>query len=437
MAQEHPESVEARSVSSMQDLKSRLHGHILDRLNLEVIDQLEPEMVRDQIGRLVVELLDEEGMPLNATERTRLVRELQDEVLGLGPLEPLLADPSVSDILVNGHHQTYVERKGVLEKSPVRFRSDAHLMRIIDKIASSVGRRIDESSPMVDARLPDGSRVNAIIPPLAVDGPVLSIRKFSVDPYTMRDLIDFRSLTPAMAEFLDGAIRARVNLLISGGTGSGKTTLLNGLSASIPDWERIVSIEDSAELQLQQPHVVRLETRPANIEGKGEITQRELVRNSLRMRPDRIIVGEVRGPEALDMLQAMNTGHEGSLGTIHANSPRDALTRLEHMVGMSGVPIPQPVVRQQIAAALHLVVNIERMMDGRRVVTSVQEITGMEENVVNMQEIFSFTREGVDDRGRVLGHFQATGIRPWMLRRFRERGVKIDEDMFEPDRVFE
>ncbi|HKJ77855.1 MAG TPA: CpaF family protein [Gammaproteobacteria bacterium] len=437
MVERQTDSNVTKSVSAMQELKSRLHGYILDRLNLEVIDQLDPEVVREQIGNLVLELLDEEGVPLNAAERTRLIGEIQDEVLGLGPLEPLLADPSISDILVNTHEQTYVERKGVLEKSPIRFRNDAHLMRIIDKIASSVGRRIDESSPMVDARLPDGSRVNAIIPPLAVDGPILSIRKFSVDPYTMRDLVGFRSLTPGMAEFLDGATRARVNILISGGTGTGKTTMLNAMSASIPDWERIVSIEDSAELQLQQPHVVRLETRPPNIEGKGEITQRDLVRNSLRMRPDRILVGEVRGPEALDMLQAMNTGHEGSLTTIHANSPRDALTRLEHMVGMSGVPIPQPVVRQQIAAALHLLVNIERLVDGRRVVTSVQEITGMEESVVNMQEIFTFKREGVDDRGQVLGHFQATGIRPWMLKRFRERGVKIDDSMFDPERVYE
>lgn len=437
MAERGEDNQASRSVSVMQDLKSRLHGHILDRLNLEVIDQLDPEVVRDQIGNLVVDLLDEEGVPLNAAERTHLIAELQDEVLGLGPIEPLLADPTVSDILVNTYKQTYVERKGVLEKSPVRFRDDAHLMRIIDKIASAVGRRIDESSPMVDARLPDGSRVNAIIPPLAVDGPILSIRKFSVDPFTMRDLISFRTLTPGMGEFLDGAIRARVNILISGGTGTGKTTMLNAMSASIQDWERIVSIEDSAELQLQQPHVVRLETRPPNIEGKGEITQRDLVRNSLRMRPDRILVGEVRGPEAMDMLQAMNTGHEGSLTTIHANSPRDALTRLEHMVGMSGMPIPQPVVRQQIAAALHLLVNIERLVDGRRVVTSIQEVTGMEESVVNMQEIFGFTREGVDDRGQVLGHFQATGIRPWMLKRFHERGIKIDEDMFDPERVYE
>jgi pilus assembly protein CpaF len=426
-----------RTVGAMQDLKSRMHGHILNRLNLEIIDQMAPELVRSQIGELVVELLAEERIPLNAQERARLISDLQDEVLGLGPIEPLLADPGISDILVNTYNQIYVERKGVLEKSPIRFRSNAHLMRIIDKIASSVGRRVDESSPMVDARLADGSRVNAIIPPLAVDGPILSVRKFSVDPYTMSNLVTFRSLTPGMAEFLEAAIKARVNVLISGGTGTGKTTMLNAMSASIPDRERIVSIEDSAELQLQQPHVVRLETRPPNIEGKGEITQRDLVRNSLRMRPDRIIVGEVRGAEALDMLQAMNTGHEGSLSTIHANTPRDALTRLEHMVGMTGITIPQPVVRQQIAAALHLIVNIERLVDGRRVVSSVQEITGMEENVVNMQEIFNFTRAGVDDRGIVLGHFQATGIRPWMLRRFRERGITISEDMFEPERTYE
>lgn len=361
-----------------------------------------------------------------------LVQEMLDEVLGLGPIEPLLADPGISDILVNSYKNTYIERKGVLEKTNVRFYDDLHLRRIIDKIISAVGRRVDESSPMVDARLPDGSRVNAIIPPLAIDGPVLSIRKFSVDPLKLEDLVSFRTLTPEMSEFLQKAVKARANLLIAGGTGSGKTTLLNALSAAIPRQERVITIEDSAELQLQQPHVIRLETRPTNIEGKGEITARELVRNSLRMRPDRIIVGEVRGAEALDMLQAMNTGHEGSLSTIHANTSRDALTRLEHMVGMAGVFLPQPVVRQQIAAALHLIATVERLVDGRRVVTSIQEITGMEGTVINMQEIFRFSREGIDHKGQVIGVFAATGIRPYLMHRLEERGISCSDEVFDP-----
>jgi pilus assembly protein CpaF len=425
------------STAELQAIKSRIHRRLLDRLNLKIIDDLEPVMVRNQISELVHEMLDEESIPLNAAERSKLTTEIQDEVLGLGPLEPLLADPSTSDILVNTYRQVYVERHGVLEKTDVRFQNDEHLLRIIDKIASSVGRRIDESSPMVDARLADGSRVNAIIPPAAVDGPILSIRKFSVDPYVMHDLINFKSLTPAMAEFLEAAVKARVNMMVTGGTGSGKTTLLNAMSGYIPSSERIVTIEDSAELQLQQPHVVRLEVRPPNIEGKGQITQRDLVRNALRMRPDRIIVGEVRGAESLDMLQAMNTGHDGSLTTIHANSPRDALTRLEHMVGMSGVPIPTQVIRQQIAAALHLIVDVERLIDGRRVITSIQEITGMEESIVNMQEIFGYQRKTVDEEGRVLGEFKATGIRPIMLKRIRERGISLDDSLFDPERVYE
>lgn len=426
-----------QTVTELQELKSRLHRQLMDRLNLKIIDQLEASVVRSQIGDLVRELLDEQGIPLNAAEKGKLVTEIQDEVLGLGPLEPLLADPTVSDILVNSYKQVYVERHGVLEKTVVRFQNDEHLMRIIDKIASSVGRRIDESSPMVDARLADGSRVNAIIPPLAIDGPAMSIRKFSVDPYTMNDLLNFKSLTPPMGEFLRAAVKSRINILISGGTGSGKTTLLNVISGYIPESERIITIEDSAELQLQQPHVVRLETRPANIEGKGEIKQRDLVKNALRMRPDRIVVGEVRGAEALDMLQAMNTGHDGSLSTIHSNSPRDALTRLEHMVGMSGIPIPALVVRQQIAAALNLLVHVERMPDGHRVITSIQEITGMEESVVNMQEIFKYERKTVDARGKVIGNFKATGIRPIMIKRFREHGVELDESLFDPERVYE
>lgn len=427
----------AQTVTELQEIKSRIHHRLMDRLNLKIIDELEPDVVRTEIGELVRELLLEEETPLNLEEREKLVQEVQDEVLGLGPLEPLLADNSISDILVNTYKQVYVERHGVLDKTAVRFQNDEHLLRIIDKIASSVGRRIDESSPMVDARLADGSRVNAIISPLAVDGPILSIRKFSVDPYTSKDLINFKSVTPGIIDFVKAAVKARINILVTGGTGSGKTTLLNVLSGFIPDSERIITIEDSAELQLQQPHVVRLETRPPNIEGKGEVVQRDLVKNALRMRPDRIVVGEVRGGEALDMLQAMNTGHDGSLSTIHANSPRDALTRLEHMVGMSGVPIPPLVVRQQIAAALNLVIATERMADGRRVVSSVQEITGMEESVVNMQEIFCFKRETVNEQGQVVGAFHATGIRPMMLKRFRERGIMLDEAIFDPERIYE
>lgn len=435
MGTEYPTS--AQTISELQEIKSRIHHRLMDRLNLKIIDELEPDVVRNEIGELVRELLLEEDTPLNLEEREKLVREVQDEVLGLGPLEPLLADNSISDILVNTYKQIYVERHGLLERTAVRFQNDEHLLRIIDKIASSVGRRVDESSPMVDARLADGSRVNAVIPPLAVDGPILSIRKFSVDPYTSTDLLNFKSVTPGIVDFLKAAVKSRINILVTGGTGSGKTTFLNVLSGFIPDSERIITIEDSAELQLQQPHVVRMETRPPNIEGKGEVVQRDLVKNSLRMRPDRIVVGEVRGGEALDMLQAMNTGHDGSLSTIHANSPRDALTRLEHMVGMSGVHIPPLVVRQQIAAAINLVVSTERLADGRRIVSSVQEITGMEESVVNMQEIFQFKRDTVDVQGQVIGSFRATGIRPLMLKRFHERGVALDDSIFDPERLYE
>ena len=441
--QDEPEDEAASAVQYpvgggyIQDLKNRIHHRLLDSMNLAIIDQLDQQTVRNEIGSLVKKILTEEQTPLNADERNKLVAAIQDEVLGLGPIEPLLADPTVSDILVNTYAQVFVERHGVLEKTAVTFQNDDHLLRIIDKIASGVGRRIDESSPMVDARLADGSRVNAVIPPLAVDGPILSIRKFSVDPYVMRDLVNFKSLTPVVAEFLEAAIKVRVNIVISGGTGSGKTTLLNAMSGFIPDRERIVTIEDSAELQLQQPHVVRLETRPPNIEGEGEITQRDLLKNALRMRPDRIIIGEVRGGEALDMLQAMNTGHDGSLTTIHANSPRDALTRMEHMVSMSGATIPTAAIRQQIASALNLAVHSERLPDGRRVVSSVQEITGMEESVVTMQEIFRFERMDVDEAGKVVGRFRATGIRPKLLQRFVERGIKLPDTLFDPERVYQ
>ena len=425
------------SRQEIQELKHRIHHHLLDRMNLAIIDQLDPQVVRNEIGGLVRKILEEEPVPLNAEERVVLVNSIQDEVLGLGPLEPLLADNTVSDILVNTFRQVYVERGGVLQKTEVAFQNDDHLLRIIDKIASRVGRRIDESSPMVDARLDDGSRVNAVIAPLAVDGPCLSIRKFSVDPYTITDLVNFKSLTPVIQEFLEATIKARVNIVLSGGTGSGKTTLLNAMSGYIPDTERVITIEDSAELQLQQPHIVRLETRPPNIEGSGEVKARDLVRNALRMRPDRIIVGEVRGEEALDMLQAMNTGHDGSLTTIHSNSPRDALTRLEHMVGMSGTPIPPRVIRQQMSAALDLIVQIERLLDGRRVVVSVQEITGMEEDIISMQEIFYFERLGVNEAGQVIGRYRSTGIRPNMLKRFAERGWSVDDGIFNPERIFQ
>jgi pilus assembly protein CpaF len=357
--------------------------------------------------------------------------------MGLGPLEPLLADPTVSDILVNGPNKVYVERHGRIELANVVFTDDAHLMKIIDKIVSRIGRRIDESSPMVDARLPDGSRVNAIIPPLSLDGPLLSIRRFAAVPLRANDLIKNKSLTPELAQLLAGMVRAKMNILISGGTGTGKTTLLNVLSSAIPERERIVTIEDAAELQLQQPHVVRLETRPPNIEGKGEVNQRALVRNSLRMRPDRIIVGEVRGGEVVDMLQAMNTGHEGSMATVHANSPRDALTRLENMAGMGGMIIPPKAMRQQISSAIMAIVQISRLTDGRRKLVSLQEIVGMEGDVITMQEIYGFTQTGIADDGTVQGHFCATGVRPKFMGRLRSYGVNVSDETFDQTRTYE
>ncbi len=417
--------------NEMQNLKNMIHHQLMGRINLKVIEELSEDEVRTQISNIVRGLMEEQATVLNGAERIVLIDDVLNEVLGLGPIECLLADPTISDILVNDYQNIYIERHGVLEKTRVRFEDNEHLLRIIEKIASGVGRRIDESSPMVDARLPDGSRVNAIIAPLAIDGPSLSIRKFSIDPYTSRDLLNFRTFTPGMNDFITAAVKARANILISGGTGSGKSTLLNVLSGAIPSTERILTIEDSAELQLQQPHVVRLETRPPNIEGSGEVRQRELLRNALRMRPDRIVVGEVRGNEAIDMLQAMNTGHDGSMSTIHANSPRDSLTRLEHMLGTGEVPIPSLVARQQIASALNIIVHVERLADGHRVVTSIQEITGMEETVVNMQEIFRFQRNSVSAGGKVEGEFRATGIRPNMLNRIRERGVDIKDDIFD------
>ncbi len=421
----------------LQKIKQMAHREVIDRINLRILDQLEPDEIRQQLAALLESIFQEKNLPLNQQERDLITKEVQDEVLGLGPIEPLILDDTISDILVNTASAVYVERFGKLEKTDVIFQNNDHLLRIINKIAAAVGRRIDESSPMVDARLANGSRVNAIIPPLSIDGPILSIRKFATDPYTSKDLVEFKSLTPDMLHFIEAAVQARVNIIIVGGTGSGKTTLLNIISAHIPANERIITIEDSAELQLQQPHTVRLETRPENIEGKGEVRQRELVRNALRMRPDRIIIGEVRGEEALDMLQAMNTGHDGSLTTIHANSPRDALTRLEHMIGLSGMLIPSNVIRQQTAAAIQLVISIQRLSDGRRVITSIDEITGMEETVVNMQEIFGFQRKSVNDKGQVVGEFRASGIRPLMLQRFKERGVKIDDSIFDPEKVYQ
>jgi pilus assembly protein CpaF len=420
-----------------QELKVRLHQSLLERIDLERMQKMGADQLRDELKGLVEHLLEEHDVVLNDAERRNLVRDIQHEMLGLGPLEMLLADPTISDILVNTHSQVFVERRGKLEQTNIRFHDDAHLMKIIDKIVSRVGRRIDESSPMVDARLADGSRVNAIIPPLAIDGPILSIRRFSVMPLTMADLLEFKTLTAPMAQVLEGLAKAKVNILVSGGTGSGKTTMLNILSSFIPSDERIITIEDAAELQMQQPHVVRLETRPANIEGKGEVTQRSLVRNALRMRPDRIILGEVRGPEAIDMLQAMNTGHEGSMATIHANMPRDALSRLENMVGMAGLNLPTRVMRQQISSAISVVVQTSRLTDGKRKVVSVQEITGMEGDVITMQEVFVFHQTGIGTDGRVLGHFAATGVRPRFVERLRTFGVNLPENLFDPSRHFE
>ncbi len=425
------------SNKAYQELKSRIHRKLLERVDLAVMESMSQDRLRDELKTLVERLLAEESQPINEVERNCMVRDIQHEVLGLGPLEPLMADPSVSDILVNTFRQVYVERHGKLEKTDVAFENDAHLMKIIDKIVSGVGRRIDESSPMVDARLLDGSRVNAIIPPLAVDGPLLSIRRFAVTPLRMDDILRYKSITPDMAEVVEGLVKARVNLLISGGTGSGKTTLLNILSGYIPSTERIVTIEDAAELQLQQPHVVRLETRPPNIEGKGEVTQRALVRNSLRMRPDRIIVGEVRGAEVLDMLQAMNTGHDGSMTTIHANSPRDALTRLENMIGLGGLTLPPKAMRQQISSALSVLVHASRFSDGKRRIVSIEEITGMEGDIITTQEIFSFNQTGIAPDGAVLGHYRASGIRPKFADRLRVRGIPLRDEMFDPTRLYE
>jgi pilus assembly protein CpaF len=417
--------------NSFQEMKSRLHRTLINRMDLTKLSSLSPDQVHAEVMRLAETVLAQEAMPLSASERERLVNDVQHELFGLGPLEPLLADPTISDILVNSARTIYIERRGKIEATNVRFKDDEHLMRVIERIVSSVGRRIDESSPMVDARLQDGSRVNAIIPPLSIDGPVLSIRRFGSDPLRMNALINNQALTKEIAEMLEMCVKARLNVLISGGTGAGKTTLLNALSAYIPENERIVTIEDSAELQLQQPHVVRLETRPPNIEGRGEVTQRDLVRNALRMRPDRIVIGEVRGGEAIDMLQAMNTGHDGSLTTIHANTPRDALARLETMIQMTGMRLSDRAMRQQIASALDLVVQVARMSDGSRRITSIAELTGMEGETITMQEIFLYERTGVDAQGQVLGRFKSTGIRPRFAERLKSFGMQLPRAFFE------
>ena len=416
------------------NLKVELHRRLLDLINLSALEKMTRPQIETEIGELVHEQLALQKHALNQDERRRLVADILDELLGLGPLEPLLQDHSITDILVNGHDVVFVERNGILERVDTRFKDERHLLRIIQKIVSAVGRRIDESSPFVDARLPDGSRVNAIVPPLAVDGSLLSIRKFAKIPISMAKLSEYGSVPDAIAEVLRGIVQARRNVLISGGTGSGKTTLLNAMSSYIDERERIVTIEDSAELQLQQIHVARLETRPANIEGKGEIGQRELVKNALRMRPDRIIVGEVRAGEAFDMLQAMNTGHDGSMTTVHANTARDALSRLEQMIGMSGIEISPRSARAQIASALHVVVQIGRLSDGRRRLLSLSEIVGMEGEVVTMQEIFRFKMQGRDDNNQVIGHFEATGIRPKLLDELSAHGVNLAPDLFRPDR---
>ncbi|MCM0044525.1 MAG: CpaF family protein [Burkholderiaceae bacterium] len=413
-------------------LSQRLYHAIFERIDLERLQQLSGDEFKRELSLLIERILDDENLAVNQAERRRLVQDMQNEMTGLGPIEPLMSDHGISDILVNSHRQVYVERKGRLELTPIQFHDDAHVMRIIEKIVSRVGRRIDESSPMVDARLEDGSRVNAIIAPLALDGPVLSIRRFAAQPLTIIDLIAHHTLTPQIAELLEALGEAKVNILISGGTGSGKTTLLNVMSAFIPASERIITIEDAAELQLQQPHVVRLETRPPNIEGKGEVSQRSLVKNALRMRPDRIILGEVRGAEALDMLQAMNTGHEGSLATIHANTPRDALSRLENMIGMAGGHLGLRAMRQQIASAVTVVIQLMRQTDGSRKLISLQEITGMEGDIITMQEIFGFRRTGVTAEGKVRGYFTATGICPQFDQRLREFGVPVPEAIYLP-----
>lgn len=429
LSQQGMTSFKPLSIEELQ-IKEQVYNKLLSVMDLSLIETISKEQAKGQINEICEKLISELHLPINLTSRQRLIKLIIDEVLGLGPLETLLADPTISDILVNSFDRIYVERRGKLEQVSIKFHSNAHLLNIIDRIVSSVGRRIDESSPMVDARLEDGSRVNAIIPPLALDGPALSIRRFSVDKLNAEQLINIGSITTQMNELLKAAVKGKLNILVSGGTGSGKTTLLNMLSGYIPSDERIVTIEDSAELQLQQPHTVRLETRPANIEGRGEISQRDLVKNCLRMRPDRIVIGEVRGGEALDMLTAMNTGHEGSLTTLHANSPRDALGRLEYMVCMAGFDMPVSNIRTQIASAINLVVQLERLEDGTRRVTSIQEINGMEGEVITMSEIFRFVREGRDQNGDIIGKFNSTGVIPGFHSKLKQHGIDLPFELF-------
>lgn len=425
------EMTKGSKLDSLQGLKAKIHRKMIERLDFSSFDLIEKDILSREIGRIVENLVEEEKTPLSAKEKESLIVDILHETFGLGPIEPLLYDPDISDILVNRYNQIYVEKFGKLNKVDLSFRDDNHLLQIIDRIVSKIGRRVDESSPYVDARLPDGSRVNAIIPPLALDGPALSIRRFGVDPLKMSDILAFGTATQNMAKILEGCVKCRLNILISGGTGTGKTTLLNILSEFIPNNERIITIEDSAELQMKQEHVVRLETRPPNIEGKGEVTQRDLVRNTLRMRPDRIIVGEVRGGEALDMLQAMNTGHDGSLSTVHSNTARDALARLETMVLMAGMDLPERAIREQVAAALNVVVHLSRMPDGTRKIVQISEITGMEGPTIVMQDIFRYERKGVGPDGRVLGEFKPTGVRPWFMEKFKISGFEIPPHVFE------
>lgn len=418
-------------------LKERLHRQVIDALDLSIVAKLDNDLLKVELTKLVNELLETESVPLSMKERETLIIDIQYEVMGLGPLEPLVQDQTVNDILVNRCDQIYVERAGKLELTDVKFRDESHLRKIIEKIVSAVGRRIDESSPMVDARLLDGSRVNAIIPPLALDGSSLSIRKFAKDKLQIHDLVDKRSLTPEIAELLRGVVEARLNILISGGTGTGKTTILNILSGFIPEDERIITIEDSAELQLRQDHVVRLETRPPNVEGRGEVTQRDLVKNCLRMRPDRIVMGEVRGGECLDMLQAMNTGHDGSLTTIHANTPRDCLTRVETLVAMAGLNLATKALRHYISSAIDVILQLTRMSDGSRKITSLSEIVGMEGETITLQEIFLFQQTSLDDQRKVHGVFKATGVRPKFVERFQALGIVCDLNIFDPDKIYE
>ena len=424
-------------VADLGDLKHRLHRLVIEALDLTIVSKLDPDLLKTELSNLVEHLLEQESAALNIREREQLISEIQNEVMGLGPIEPLVQDPTINDILVNRCDQIFVERAGKLELTDVRFRDEAHLRKVIEKIVTGVGRRIDESSPMCDCRLLDGSRVNAIIPPLALDGSSLSIRKFSKDKLQIEDLVDKRSLTPEIAELLQGIVEARLNVVIAGGTGSGKTTILNILSGFIPGDERIITIEDAAELQLRQDHVVRLETRPPNVEGKGEVNQRDLVKNCLRMRPDRIVMGECRGAETLDMLQAMNTGHDGSLTTIHANSPRDALTRIETLVALAGLNISSKGLRHYISSAVDVILQMTRLSDGSRKVTSLQEITGMEGEIITLQEIFKFEQTGLSDDRQVRGKFISTGVRPKFTEKFRALGIELSLEVFDPLKVYE